>query len=160
MTANRPYSTVDIDREIVISRVIEAPKERVYRAWTEPGRLFQWFGPNGFRCDVLEHGEARVGAAWRFGMLAPNGQAYPNRIVFLEVLPNERLVFDHGSDIDDDPHRFRVTVTFDEQDDGKTVLTLRQLHPSKEQRAKTIAFGAVEFGYQTLSKLADHLARV
>ena len=64
---------------------------------------------------------------------------------------------DHGSDVDDDPGCFRVTITLDEQADGKTVLTLRQLHPSVEQRAAGIGFGAVELGLQTLDKLARHL---
>jgi uncharacterized protein YndB with AHSA1/START domain len=58
---------------------------------------------------------------------------------------------------DNDPARFHVTVTLDAQSDGKTVLTMRQLHPTKEQRDATIGFGAVEFGYQTLGKLARHL---
>jgi hypothetical protein len=66
-------------------------------------------------------------------------------------------VFDHGDDIDNDQKRFRVTITFDEQADKKTVVTLRQLHPTKEQREAGVGFGAVELGYQTLDKLADHL---
>lgn len=67
------------------------------------------------------------------------------------------IEFDHGSDIDDDPARFRTTITFDEQSDGKTVVTLRQLHPTKTQRDAKIGFGAVEYGYQTLDKLAAHV---
>ena len=58
-----------------------------------------------------------------------------------------------------DPDRFRVTVTFDEQQDGKTVLTLRQLHPSAERRRFVIGFGAVEYGLQTLDGLAAWLDR-
>lgn len=61
---------------------------------------------------------------------------------------------DHGSADPNDPDRFRVTVTFDEQSDGKTILTLRQLHPSRERRQIVIGFGAVEYGLQTLEKLA------
>lgn len=64
---------------------------------------------------------------------------------------------DHGADKDDDPDRFRVIVTVDEQSDGKTVLTLRQLYPNKAQRDAGIGFGAVEISYQTLDKLANHL---
>ena len=52
---------------------------------------------------------------------------------------------------------FRTTVTFDEQSDGKTVITLRQLHPNEAQRDTGIGFGAAEFGYQTLEKLAHHV---
>lgn len=90
-------------------------------------------------------------------MTAADGTLYTNRFDYLEVVPGERMVMDHGSDVDDDPSRFRVTLTFDEQADGKTVLTLRQLHPSAEQRAAVIGFGAVELGLQTMQKLARHL---
>jgi uncharacterized protein YndB with AHSA1/START domain len=156
---NKFYVSGELEREIVLSRVIDAPKDLVYRAWTESGRMFQWFGPKGFRCEVRQQGEAKVGAMWRFDMVAPNGQRFDSRMTFLELIPNERLVLDHGCDKDDDPSRFRVTITFDEQSDGRTVLTLRQLHPSKTQRDATIGFGAVELGYQTLDKLAQYLAK-
>lgn len=79
-------------------------------------------------------------------------------MVFLKIDAPRLLEMDHGSDKDDDPGKFRVIITFDEQSDGKTVVTLRQLHPTKQQRDATIGFGAVEFGYQTLEKLAQHIA--
>jgi uncharacterized protein YndB with AHSA1/START domain len=159
-SGTQSYANGQLEREIVLSRVIDAPRDLVYRAWIEPGRMFQWFGPKGYRCEVREQSEARVGAVWRFDMVAPNGQRFDNRMTFLEIIPNEKLVLDHGSDKDDDPNRFHVTITFDQQSDGKTVLTLRQLHPSKTQRDATIGFGAVELGYQTLDKLAEYLAKV
>ena len=151
------YANGELDREIVLSRVIDAPRDQVFLAWVEPKRVFRWFGPRGFRCEVHQDCEAKAGAVWRFDMIAPNGQRFDNRMVFLEVTPNERLVLDHGSDMDDDPNRFRVTVTFDQQSDGKTVITLRQLHPSKAQRDGKIGFGAVELGHQTLAKLDEYL---
>jgi uncharacterized protein YndB with AHSA1/START domain len=61
--------------------------------------------------------------------------------------------------MDDDPNRFHVTITFDSQGDGKTVVTMRQLHPTKAQRDATVGFGAVELGYTTLDKLAENLRR-
>jgi len=157
MVAKAAYANAELDREIVLTRVIDASRDQVFRAWVEPKRMFQWFGPRGFRCEVRQEIEAAVGAMWRFDMIAPNGHRFDSRMVFLEVIPNERLVFDHGSDKDDDPNRFRVTITFDQQSDGKTVLMLRQLHPSKAQRDATIGFGAVELGYQTLDKMAEYL---
>jgi uncharacterized protein YndB with AHSA1/START domain len=78
--------------------------------------------------------------------------------VFRKIEAPRLLEFDHGLDKDDDPAKFRVTVTFDEQSDGKTVVTLRQLHPTQAQRDAGIGFGAVEFGYQTLDKLARRVA--
>lgn len=157
MVANTAYANGELDREIVLSRVIDAPPELVFRAWAEPDRMFQWFGPRGFRCEVHQACAMAAGAVWRFDMIAPNGHRYDNRMVFLEVTAAERIVFDHGKDLDDDPGRFRVTLTFDQQSDGKTVLTLRQLHPSKAQRDGGIGFGAVELGYQTLDKLDAYL---
>ncbi len=153
MDANAAYANGELDREIVLSRVIDAPLDHVFRAWVEPKRLFQWFGPRGFRCEVHQDCDAKPGAIWRYDMIAPNGQVYDGKMVFLEVTPSERLVFDHGKDLDDDPNRFRMTVTFDLQSDGKTVITLRQLHTSKAQREGVVRFGAVELGHQTLDKL-------
>lgn len=146
----------DLEREIVLCRVFDAPRELVFEAWTDPEHIGRWFGPKGFVTTTREM-DAKVGGRWRFDMRAPDGKVYDNRIVYLEVKSPERLVFDHGSDIDDDPNRFRVTLTFDEQSDGKTVVTLRQLHPTKAQRDAGIGFGAVELGYQTLDKLGEHL---
>lgn len=142
-----------LDREIVLSRVIAAPRALVFRAWTELEHLSRWFGPDGISC-VTHEADLREGGRWRFDMVAADGTVYPNRMVFLEVRAPERIVFDHGNDVDEDPDRFRVTITFDEQANGKTVVTLRQLHPTAARRAAVMAFGAVEFGYQTLAKLA------
>lgn len=145
-----------LDREIVLSRVFDAPRDLVFRAWTDKEHFAKWFGPRGFTTTIHE-ADMRVGGLLRFDMKAPDGTIYDNRIEFLEIKRPELLVFDHGHDKDDDPGRFHVTITFDEQSDKKTVMTMRQLHPTKEQRAIGIGFGAVELGYQTLDKLAEHL---
>ena len=155
--ANSDRTTWALDREIVLSRVIAAPRSLVFKAWTDPEHLPRWFGPAGFKVETQEI-DIRVGGRWRFVFTGPDGTRYDNRMVFLKVEAPRLLEMDHGQDKDDDPGRFRVIVTFDEQSDGKTVLTLRQLHPTKAQRDAGIGFGAVEFGYQTLDKLALHLA--
>ena len=140
----------------MLSRVFDAPRELVFKMWTEKEHLSHWFGPRGFTTTTHEL-EARVGGMWRFEMRAPDGKCFDNRIVFLEISDPELLVFAHGSDKDNDPGRFRVTITFDEQSDEKTVVTMRQLHPTKMQRDATIGFGAVELGYQTLDKLTEYM---
>ena len=151
-----PEPNGSLEREIVLSRVLDAPRALVFQVWTDPEHVSKWFGPRGFTTTTHEM-DPRVGGRWRFTMRAPDGTEYSNRVEYLEIVPPVRLVFDHGSDCDDDPKRFRVTVTFDEQSDKKTVVTLRQLHPTKQQRDATIGFGAVELGYQTLDKLAERL---
>jgi len=149
-------TTWALDREIVLVRVLDAPRDAVFAAWTDPDAFCQWFGPDGFTCTVREMDVRPRGRAC-FDMAAADGTVFTNRFDYLEVVPSERLVMDHGSDVDDDPARFRVTITLDEQADGKTVLTLRQLHPTVAQRDTKIGFGAVELGLQTLQKLAHHL---
>jgi len=106
-----------LDREVVLSRVFDAPRDLVFRAWTEKEHFARWFGPRGFT-TTIHAADMRVGAMLRFDMRAPDGTNYDNRIVFLEIKRPELLVFDpHGHDKDDDPERFRVTITFDEQRD-------------------------------------------
>jgi len=156
MARNSALETWALDREIVLTRVVAAPRETVFEAWTDARQLSLWFGPKGFEVESLE-ADVRVGGRWRFNYVTPDGKRYGNRIVFLKIEAPHLLVFDHGSDQDDDPGVFRVTVTFDSQDDGKTVVMLRQLHPTKKQRDGTIGFGAVEYGNQTLDKLVRHL---
>ncbi|HEY7042200.1 MAG TPA: SRPBCC domain-containing protein, partial [Nocardioidaceae bacterium] len=116
----------------------------------------QWFGPDGFTCTVRAM-DVRPGGRACFDMTSGDGTVFSNRFDYLEIVPSERLVLDHGADTDDDPKRFRVTITLDEQADGKTVLTLRQLHPTVELRDTKIGFGAVELGLQTMQKLARYL---
>lgn len=155
-TINDPTAWA-LDRELVLVRVFDAPRDAVFAAWTDADAFCDWFGPDGFTCTMHEM-DVRPGGRARFDMVAPDGTVYPNRMEYLEIVPNERLVLDHGFDVDDDPTRFRVTITLDAQGDGKTVLTLRQLHPTPELRSEKIGFGAVELGLQTLDKLARHLA--
>jgi uncharacterized protein YndB with AHSA1/START domain len=145
-----------IDREIVLTRVFAAPKEVVFKAFSDQSALDEWFGPNGFTSTTLEF-NFKVGGRWRFDFKGPDGTVYDNRVEYVEITPFNRLAFHHGADKDNDPNRFYVTITLDEQQDKKTVLTLRQLHPSKQRRDVGIGFGAVEFGLQTLDKLAKFL---
>ncbi len=155
-SADAALSQWALDREIVLSRVIDAPRDLVFSAWTDPKHLPNWFGPAGFRIETKEIAIC-VGGLWRFDMIAPGGQLWPSRMRFRRIERPTLIEFDHGADSDDDPARFRTTITFDEQSDSKTVITLRQMHPTKAQRDAGIGFGAVEYGYQTLEKLARHV---
>jgi uncharacterized protein YndB with AHSA1/START domain len=153
------WRDLTLEREVVLSRVIDAPRDLVYAAWADPSQIQIWFGPEGFAIETKEI-DLRPGGVWRFDMIAGDGTRYDNRMRFLRMEAPLLIEAEHGSDRDDDPDRFRMLVTFDEQSNGKTVLTLRQMHPSKERRAQVIGFGAVEYGGQTLEKLARHVARL
>ncbi|MDX2156019.1 MAG: SRPBCC domain-containing protein [Hyphomicrobiaceae bacterium] len=147
-----------LDREIVLSRVLAASADDVFQAWTGSEHLQRWFGPEGFATETVEI-DVREGGRWRFFFVGPDGERYANRIVFRAVVAPWRLVFDHGPDQDEDESVFRVTVTVDEQADGRSVVSLRQLHPTKEQRDSTVGFGAVELGYQSLERLARYVEK-
>lgn len=149
------WATWPLDREIVLARVLDAPRELVFDAWTDPEQLAVWFGPEGLTIETREI-DVRVGGVWRFDMVGADVR-YDNRMTFLRIERPHLIEVEHGSDKDDDPGKFRMLVTFDEQTDGKTVLTLRQMHPTRGHRDAGIGFGAVEYGYQTLAKLAKHL---
>lgn len=151
-----PRSLV-LEREIVLTRVLDHPREQVFAAFADPARITRWFAPEGFTSETREI-DIRAGGRWRFSYVAPDGRRWENRVAFLAIEPPERIVFLHGADVDDDPGRFHVTISLDQQANGKTVLTLRQLHPTPELRAAKIGFGAVEIGMTTLDKLARHLA--
>src|SRR5688572_30826396 len=94
------------DREISATRVFDAPRDLVWKAWTDPKHIAQWWGPNGFTNTISEM-DVKPGGVWRFVMHGPDGTDYRNEIVYLEVVKPERLVYDHGPS-----PKFRVTVTF------------------------------------------------
>jgi uncharacterized protein YndB with AHSA1/START domain len=137
----------EADREIVMTRVVSAPRELVYQAFTDPAHVALWWGPNGFTNTIHEM-DVRPGG----------GTDYPNKIVYLEVVKPERLVYNHGDDgTDVDQYAFHVTVTFGDLGD-KTKVTMRSLFPTKEARDQVIReFGALEGGSQTLNLLEEHL---
>ncbi len=154
-----PLETWSLDREIVLVKLLDHARDKVFAAWTDLGALSEWYGPAGLSIESHE-ADIREGGVWRFdmvGMFEGKEQRFPNLMSFLEIVPNERIVIDYGTPDPADPDRFRVTVTFDEQSDGKTVLTMRQLHPSRERRQFVINFGSVEYGLQTLEGLAAWL---
>ncbi len=157
---DKPLENWSLDREIVLVRLLDHPVARVFAAWTDPVALAAWYGPTGLAIETVE-ADIREGGLWRFNMVGEfegRQQRFANLMRFLEIVPNERIVVDYGTPEPGDPDRFRMTVTFDEQGDGKTVLTLRQLHPSRERRQVVIGFGAVQYGLQTLDSLAAWLA--
>jgi len=144
------------DKEIVLSRTFDAPRELVWRAWTELKHLERWWGPDGFTTTTHEI-EVRPGGVWRFIMHGPDGVDYKNRILFRDVTPPERLVYAHDDDGEGASPAFLTTVTFVDVN-GKTEVTMRSQFASKAERDRVVdEFGAIEGGKQTLARLAEYL---
>lgn len=140
------------DREFVHSRLIEAPVERVYEAFAEPVRLARWWGPDGFT-STFEVFDLRPGGAWRFVMHGPDGTDYPNESVFREVVPRERVVFEHLSA----DHHFVMTITFTPRG-SRTLVGWRQVFDTAEHRERIAKF-VTEANEQNLSRLAAEVRR-
>lgn len=156
MDARYEPNTDEEARSIVASRIYDAPRELVFDAWTDPKHISEWWGPYGFSTTTSAF-DLRPGGEWRFVMHGPDGADYGNKVVFMEVVRPERLVYDHGGTDGVNPVRFRVTVTFEEVGDD-TRVTLRLVFPSAEMHAVVSERGAVEGAEQTLARLAAVLA--
>lgn len=144
-------------RTLTVRRTFDAPRERVWAAWTDPAQIDRWWGPDGFTTTTAEMA-VRPGGRWRFVMVGPDGKEYPNRVRFDEIADPTHLAYTHGSP--DDPEQFSVTVTFTEQDDEQTELTMEMRFPSVEALDDAVEFGADEGARQTLDGLADYLDSV
>jgi len=142
----------DSDREIVSTRALAWPRERVFRAWTESEHLARWWGPRGFT-NTFQEFDPKPGGRWQFVMHGPNGADYPNQSVFVEIVKPERIVFDHLS-----APAFRVTATFAEEA-AKTRLTFRMLFETAAEcdKVKGFAVGANE---ENFDRLEAELARM
>jgi len=142
------------DREIVLSRLYDAPRALVYQAWTDPQRLSAWWGPDGFR-TVTHSRDFRPGGKWLFTMHGPDGRDYENEVVYESIVPGERLTYLHGEPGED--AQFHATITFEDRG-HQTLVTLHTLFATAAERQAAIEFGAIAGGEQTLARLAALLA--
>ena len=157
------------DCEVVITRIIKAPRERVFKAWTDPREMAQWWGPKTFTNPVCEM-DVRPGGAYRIVMRSPDGVDYPLKGVYREVVRPERLVMtmdlsEHPDAWHDmlDPGRDKskgrpplyplCTVSFEDAGEGNTRLTIRMSFASPTLRNAMVKMG-MEAGWgQSLDRL-------
>lgn len=138
-------------REIMATRIFDAPRELVFKLWTDPEHIVKWWGPKGFRNTIFEM-DVRPGGRWRHVMHGPDGVDYKNESIYREVVEPELLVYEHLSG-----PAFLATVIFDDLGE-KTRVSMRMVFESAEVCRKTIeVFHAVEGLDQTLQRLADQL---
>lgn len=158
MTGRGAQAPSATSREIVISRVVDAPRELVFEAFTEVGHLSRWWGPEGFTTTTRSF-EFRVGGEWVFVMHGPDGTDYAEWITWTEIAPPARIALRHGESRDD-PNAFASTLTF-EPDGVATRIEMRTVFPTAELRAEAVErYHAVEGGRQTLNNLATYVAEI
>jgi len=139
-------------RELVITRIFDAPRALVFEAWTKPEHLVHWFGPNGFTLPVCEM-DVRVGGSYRLCMRASSGWEHYTHGVYREIVPAERIVW--TSVFEDVPgSEILTTVTFAEHE-GKTKLTVHQTYSFESDATR----GAPQGWTETLEHLAAYVAK-
>src|SRR5690349_8729137 len=148
--------TTPSDREIVMTRVFDAPRRLVFDAFSKPELLKRWFGPRGWSLVVCEV-DLKVGGGFRFVLRGPDGKEMGMRGRYLEIVPPERSV--HMESFDDYPGESRVTAVFVEQG-GKTTLTATVLYPSKEVRDIVIQSGMEHGAAESYDRLAELLPSI
>ena len=162
-----PAQSATADREIVISRVISAPRELVFEAFTEVRHLSRWWGPEGFTTTTRAF-EFRVGGEWDFVMHGPDGTDYQECISWTEIARPERIALLHGESRGD-PNAFESVLTFAPDDAAESLtrggaatrIEMRTVFPTKQLRDEAVEkYHAIEGGQQTLSNLAAYVTEI
>jgi uncharacterized protein YndB with AHSA1/START domain len=139
------------DRELRLSRLLNAPIKLVWEVWTNPEHIAKWWGPNGFT-NTISTMEVKPGGAWNLVMHGPDGTDYSNKSIFKEIIPFKKIVYEHVSG-----PKFLATIEFEEQGD-KTMLSWHMLFESAEQFIQVVkTFKADEGLKQNVEKLIVYL---
>lgn len=160
MTGTQKTSAGINEREVVITRMVRAPRERVWEAFTDPKQAGKWWGPKGFTVTTDIH-EFRVGGRWEYTMHGPDGTDYLNKMVYKEISKYERIVYAHGGHEkgkEDAPFAgFEASWTFEARGD-KTHIVGRMVFPTKDDREKVVKYyKAIDGGHQHLDCLIEFL---
>jgi len=143
--------------ELVLERKLEVPAEKLFRAWTTPELIIQWFTPKPWRTKSAEV-DPRPGGSSFIVMESPEGQEFPNRGVYLEVVPNRKLVFTDAYTSAWQPAEkpfMTGIVTFEDLGDGRTLYTARVLHWTEADREKHEALGFHQGWGQATDQLVE-----
>jgi len=139
------------DRELIISRTLNAPVTLVWEAWTQPEHITNWWGPNGFTTTILAM-DFTPGGKWDLIMHSPDGKDYDNSSLFKEIIPYKKIVFEHISN----PH-FIATIIFEEQAE-QTKITWQMLFDTVEQFIGVVKTYKADKGLeQNIEKLQVYL---
>jgi uncharacterized protein YndB with AHSA1/START domain len=151
--ANEPAA----DREVVITRVFDAPARILFEAYGKCEHIRRWFGPRGYPVTMCEI-DFRVGGRYRFAMTGPEGQQDPFGGEYLEIIPNRKIVFSNGFELPD-AGRMIMSVTLDEVD-GRTTLTMHTLFESIAMKNEYVAMGIIEGTNSAFDLLAELAAEM
>jgi uncharacterized protein YndB with AHSA1/START domain len=145
-------------REIITRRLLNAPRELVFEAFTQPEHLAKWWGPNGFTITMQEF-DLRPGGMWRVILHGPDGHDYPNKMMFVELVKPERIVIKHIGE-EPEPVSHQMNILLEEQGD-KTNLTLQLVFDTAAERERVVTkYNAIDGGLQTVNRLAEEVVNM
>lgn len=149
-----PSNFSSFDKEIISSRIFEASVDQVFKAWSDPTMIAKWWGPHGF-INTIHQFNFSSGGVWDFIMHGPDGTDYKNKIIFKEIIPNKKIIFDHVS-----VPKFIVQVTFDDLG-SKTKVTFHMIFETGEIRnnIKKIVIDGNEQNFERLASLLNESAK-
>jgi uncharacterized protein YndB with AHSA1/START domain len=142
------------ERQVASSRVLNASRRQVFRAFKEPQHLAQWWGPKDFQSTIHQF-DFQPGGRWELTLHGPDGTDYKNDYFAVEIAEPERIVISHP----DPAHEFQLIITLAEADENKTRLIWRQVFRSREHFDQVKAF-VVEANEQVLDRLEAEVARI
>ena len=143
----------DPDRQITATRIIDAPREKVFKAWTDADHLSRWWGPNGFT-NTFHEFDPHPGGKWRFIMHGPDKKDYPNESIFIKIDPPAFIAFAHIS-----PPRFQLQGIFEVAPGNKTKLVFKQIFSTTEECRKIRPFIG-DKNEENLDRLEDELRKM
>jgi uncharacterized protein YndB with AHSA1/START domain len=165
--------TVDLSspKDMVLVREFDAPRALVWQCWTDPAHLIAWWGPEAFANEVDL--DLRPGGHQNITMIGPDGTRLPVNSIYLDIVEKEKIVFaaetgdlpaewhalfaEHSGGLSDGKFRLVTTVTFEETDDGRTRVTVRQTFPAQPERDANMKMGAEQGWRESFAKLDRHL---
>lgn len=142
-----------VDRELVVSHLLNAPVELVWAVWTHPWHVKNWWGPNGFTCTITKMA-VMPGGEWNLVMHGPDGTNYKNKSMFREIIPNRKIVYVHESD-----PKFIATIEFEDQGE-QTYMHWHMLFESEAQFLQVVkTYKADEGLKQNIEKLNKYVSQ-
>lgn len=143
------------DREITAVREFDAPRELVWKAWSDSEHTSKWWGPVGFT-TTTDKFDFRPGGVWHHTMHGPDGTDYWNEITYTSIVENELIEYEHGPE-----HPFRTTAIFEDAGVGRTRITWRMLFPTVEQKELVIGKYNAERGLkETIDRLGQYVTEL
>ena len=144
------------DREIIVNRVIDAPRELVFDAFTQKKHIEKWWAPKGATTHEMD---VKTGGLWRYSQPMRGDVEQTFKIMFVEITKPSRLIYDYGIDAANAPEPVRTTVDFEEEN-GKTKVTLQLLFVTAAERKQAVRYGAIVGAMQALENLSEYIVNL